>query len=58
VIHPGDVVILYGRLDAFSELDSRKAGSAGDQAHQEAIAPHKEQMRLESEQQNSMQTGR
>jgi hypothetical protein len=46
VIHPGDVVILYGRLDAFSELDSRKAGSAGDQAHQEAIAHYQEQIRL------------
>jgi hypothetical protein len=58
VIHPGDVVILYGRLDAFSELDSRKAGSAGDQAHQEAIAHHQEQIRLEREHQNSMQTGK
>lgn len=58
VIRPGDVVILYGRLDAFSELDSRKAGSAGDQAHRDAIAHHHEQMRLEREYQNATQTGK
>ncbi|BCX08022.1 hypothetical protein [Fischerella sp. NIES-3754] len=58
MIHPGDVIILYGRLDAFSELDSGKAGISTVQPPQEAIAPHEEQMRLESEQQNSMQTGR
>ncbi|WP_339383996.1 hypothetical protein [Fischerella sp. FACHB-380] len=52
------MIILYSRLDAFSELDSGKTGTSAVQAYQEAIAPHKEQMRLESEQQNSMQTGR
>ncbi|WP_180967084.1 hypothetical protein [Fischerella thermalis] len=49
---------MYARLDAFSELDSGKGGTSAVQPPQEAIAPHEEQMRLESEQQNSMQTGR
>ncbi|WP_218600596.1 hypothetical protein [Fischerella major] len=52
------MIILYARLDAFSELDSGKGGTSAVQPPQEAIAPHEEQMRLESEQQNSMQTGR
>ncbi|MEN9216785.1 MAG: TrkA C-terminal domain-containing protein [Gloeomargarita sp. HHBFW_bins_162] len=53
IIYPGDMVILYGRLDAFNELDSRKAGSAGDQAHQEAIAHYQEQIQWENQRQNA-----
>jgi len=47
-----DVVLLYGRLDAFSELDSRQAGSAGEQAHQDEIADH-QQLLLERDRQDA-----
>ncbi len=36
-IHPGDTLVLYGRLSALSELDSRKNNISGDRAHQQAI---------------------
>lgn len=52
VIHPNDVVLLYGRLDAFSELDSRQAGSTGERAHQDAIADH-QQLLLERDRQDA-----
>lgn len=32
--HEGDTVILYGRVPVLSELDERRAGAAGDRAHQ------------------------
>jgi hypothetical protein len=51
-IRPNDVVLLYGRLDAFSELDSRQAGSTGEQAHQDAIADH-QQLLLERDRQDA-----
>ena len=36
-IHPGDTLILYGRLSVLSELDSRKNNLSGEQAHQRAV---------------------
>ena len=41
-IEPGDDVIVYGRSDALYELNSRRAGHAGDQAHQVAADAHRE----------------
>lgn len=35
---PGDTLILYGRRTALMELDVRRQGIAGEQAHQTAIA--------------------
>jgi hypothetical protein len=46
-IRPHDLLILYGRYSALSELDSRRANLAGDVAHQDAMA---EQHRVVSEQ--------
>jgi len=37
-IRPHDILILYGRLPALAELDSRRAGMAGERAHREAVA--------------------
>lgn len=38
VIRAGDVVILYGRDRVLSELDERRAGPAGDEAHRREAA--------------------
>jgi hypothetical protein len=37
-IQPGDTLILYGMADALSELDKRRVGSEGDEAHERAVA--------------------
>jgi len=37
VIHAGDTVIAYGRLDHLLELDDRHRGLSGDQAHREGV---------------------
>ena len=46
-IYPGDTLILYGRKAALIELDARPEGTAGEQAHQKAIAT---QQQIEQEQ--------
>ena len=46
-ILPGDTLILYGRKTALSELDVRREGTLGEQAHQQAIAT---QQQIETEQ--------
>ena len=46
-ISPGDILILYGRKTALSELDKRCQGTAGEQAHRQAIAT---QQQIEREQ--------
>lgn len=45
-LRPGDVIVLYGRIPALTELDERRADPQGEKAHFEAIA---EQERLEEE---------
>ena len=45
VVRPGDTLVLYGRRQRIVELDERRGGHAGEQAHAEAI---REQERLES----------
>ena len=37
-IRPFDLLVLYGRLSILTELDSRRADAAGEQAHNKAIA--------------------
>jgi uncharacterized protein with PhoU and TrkA domain len=44
----GDVLSVYGRGELLAELDHRRAGPAGDRAHQRAVA---EQERLEHDSQ-------
>jgi hypothetical protein len=46
-VHPGDVVLLYGRGKVLEQLDKRGKGPAGDLEHNEAVA---EQERYEAEQ--------
>lgn len=45
-ICPGDTLIMYGRKTTLMELDVRREGIAGEQAHQQAIAT---QQQIESE---------
>ena len=40
-IYPEDTLILYGRKRALMELDLRREGTVGEQAHQQAIATQK-----------------
>lgn len=37
-VHPGDILILYGREDDLKEIDRRAAGGAGDEMHARAVA--------------------
>jgi NhaP-type Na+/H+ and K+/H+ antiporter len=36
-IRPGDTLVVYGRSERLAELDERRAGSGGDQAHEHAV---------------------
>jgi hypothetical protein len=45
---PGDTMVVYGQVSRIAELDERKAGAAGDQAHELAVTEHLESDRLES----------
>ena len=36
-VHPGDLIIAYGRVSAIEELDQRRRDRRGDEEHQEAI---------------------
>ncbi|MFW6133856.1 MAG: TrkA C-terminal domain-containing protein [Planctomycetota bacterium] len=36
-MHAGDTLIVYGRAELLAELDARRAGGAGDRAHEEAV---------------------
>ena len=49
-ICPGDTLILYGRKTCLIELDVRREGTAGEKAHQQAIA---NQQVIEEEQKKS-----
>lgn len=40
-IRAGDTLILYGHADRIAELDERRAGFVGDQAHQQAVSQQK-----------------
>ena len=50
-INPEDTLILYGRKTALIELDVRREGMVGEQAHQQAIATQ-QQIEREQEQQD------
>lgn len=36
-VHAGDVMIIYGHADRLADLDERRAGTTGEQAHQQAV---------------------
>ena len=43
-IHAGDTLILYGLVERIEELDQRRRGKKGDEAHQEAVEEHEEDL--------------
>ena len=58
-IYEKDTMILYGKQEALVELDRRRAGQAGDNAHKKAVAKQqvlvKEQSKQEKEQEKKHQ---
>lgn len=49
-VHPGDVLLLYGRAKTLANLDERRKGASGDLEHNEAVAEHEQyQARQKSE---------
>ncbi len=46
-IHPGDLLVLYGRAETLEELSHRLQGAAGDAAHERAV--HEQELELERE---------
>ncbi|NIA06691.1 MAG: potassium transporter TrkA [Actinobacteria bacterium] len=58
-IYEKDTMILYGRQEALAEIDRRRAGHAGDNAHKKAVAKQqvvvKEQSQQEREQEKKHQ---
>jgi len=42
-IEAGDTLILYGRAEPLEELDSRKPGASGDEAHAQAVDEQREE---------------
>lgn len=42
VIHAGDTLVLYGPIHRLAELDQRRRGRQGDEAHEEAVSEHEE----------------
>ena len=47
-ILPGGAIVIYGHKPRLTELDSRKAGLAGNKAHDHAVAEHLGSLYLES----------
>jgi NhaP-type Na+/H+ and K+/H+ antiporter len=43
-IHPGDVLVLYGRSEPLENLDKRREGGAGDAAHEQAKQEQQQEM--------------
>lgn len=41
-IHAGDTLILYGHADRIAELDERRAGTPGEQAHHQAVTEQRQ----------------
>lgn len=48
-VESGDTLILYGRSDALRELDRRRAGASGEQAHAEAVDEQKREVARQEE---------
>jgi uncharacterized protein with PhoU and TrkA domain len=49
-IEEGDRLVLYGRGDDLDELDERREGAAGDEAHQQALQEQSEERRRQEHQ--------
>lgn len=48
-IHPGDTLVLYGQIHRLEELDRRRKGHRGDEAHRDAIDEHEQVLRQQEE---------
>lgn len=48
-IHEEDVLVMYGQIPRIEELDLRKVGTTGDQAHQDAIVEHQAELKTQAE---------
>ena len=48
-IHEGDVLVMYGPMPRLEELDRRRTGEEGDQAHRDAIIDHQAELRAQAE---------
>ena len=48
-IHEGDVLVMYGPMPRLEELDRRRIGEEGDQAHRDAIIDHQSELRAQAE---------
>ena len=48
-VHPGDTLTLYGPIHRVEELDQRRRGKRGEEAHQEAIIRHGEALEEQEE---------
>ena len=44
-LHPGDLLLAYGRGSQLAELDKRSTGEEGERAHLRAVAEHREHQR-------------
>ena len=42
LVHADDILVLYGPIDRIEELDQRRAGRRGDEAHREAVVEQQE----------------
>jgi len=49
-VHEGDTLLLYGRMDAFDELNTRRKGAAGDRRHEEAVEDQRQEMQEQERQ--------
>jgi len=45
LLSPGDTVVLYGHTDRLAELDARRRGRSGDEAHRHAVTLRKSNRR-------------
>lgn len=57
-IEAGDRLVLYGRRDDLMELDERRRGAAGDEAHQQALREQSEERHREEEREQERRGGR
>lgn len=48
-IRPDDTLILYGHADRIAELDDRRAGFAGEQAHHQAVTEQRQTAEAETD---------
>ncbi|MDA1014230.1 MAG: TrkA C-terminal domain-containing protein [Planctomycetota bacterium] len=48
-VHAGDSLVLYGPIHRIEELDQRRGGRRGEDAHQEAVIEHEVELEVQEE---------